>query len=244
MCSKTIQGFKAVTIRLPDADTHPHEIFLKEHSLRHYEDDKPPGRTLFVLNIPSYFENKHVQSLFSATAPVTKVIMPSSPGFKSAHVVFAKPEGLSKVLALDEIRMSQSGVTFETGLSKWVEEYNNSIRNPDELANELNTFMLRYDKSQAKSSKQEKKLSQEVDDEGWTVVTKKGHKPGIANKESVKIKLAGKIVEKKRKKELKNFYTFQIKEGKMKNLTLLRKNFEDAKKRVEAMKSSRKFRPY
>lgn len=49
---------------------------------------------------------------------------------------------------------------------------------------------------------------------------------------------------KKKDKELKNFYTFQIKEQKIEKLELLRKKFEEDKERVAAMKAARKFKPF
>lgn len=49
---------------------------------------------------------------------------------------------------------------------------------------------------------------------------------------------------KKKNKELKNFYTFQIKEQKIEKLELLRKKFEEDKERVAAMKAARKFKPF
>lgn len=52
--------------------------------------------------------------------------------------------------------------------------------------------------------------------------------------------------QKKKKKdtELKNFYRFQIREEKMKQLDQLRKKFDEDKKKVERMKATRKFNPF
>jgi ribosomal RNA-processing protein 7 len=52
--------------------------------------------------------------------------------------------------------------------------------------------------------------------------------------------------DKKKKKdtELKNFYRFQVREEKMKQLDQLRKKFEEDKKKVERMKATRKFNPF
>ena len=48
----------------------------------------------------------------------------------------------------------------------------------------------------------------------------------------------------KKDTELKNFYRFQIKEQKMKQLDILRKKFEEDKEKVAKMKDARKFKPY
>lgn len=72
----------------------------------------------------------------------------------------------------------------------------------------------------------------------------KNRNPGLARKESVVNKLNEKIGRGAKKKELKNFYTFQIRENKMKNLAELRKSYEEAKNKVKQMKNIRRFKPY
>jgi len=246
MSVKEIGGFKVIPVRFSKDCTSCHELFVKEHSLRHQEDSKPPGRTLFVLNIPPYATEDGLKTLFSCSGKVTSVLLQHNigkdcdnlNGFKTGYVVFAKREHLLKVLQKNEL--SLDALPFKTGLDKWIEEYNKSICDPVSLKNEINNFMLKFDKSE----EDKKKKSKDVDDEGWTVVTKKGRNPGLARKESVEIKINEEIKTKSKKKELKNFYTFQIREGKMKNLAVLRKNFEEAKKKVEIMKNSRRFKPY
>ncbi len=49
---------------------------------------------------------------------------------------------------------------------------------------------------------------------------------------------------KKKDTELKNFYRFQIRDDKMKQLDTLRKKFEEDKERVAKMKDARKFKPF
>lgn len=225
-----------------------HELFMKEHSLRHKEEDKPPGLTLFVLNIPPFITEKYMKQAFSVFGKVVSVKFqekersenrPQS-GFNNGYVVFSKRPELLKCLEGSSI--SLANIPIKTGLSEYVEEYNNSILNPDKLQNEINAYMIKLDKTEQKKRKSEAET--EVDDEGWTVVTKKGRNPGLSRKESVTIKLEEKIKEGAKKKELKNFYTFQIRESKMKNVIELRKSYEEAKKKVALMKASRRFKPY
>lgn len=49
---------------------------------------------------------------------------------------------------------------------------------------------------------------------------------------------------KKKKYELKNFYTFQIKDAKMEQLERLRNKFEEDKARIARMKAARNFKPF
>lgn len=51
-------------------------------------------------------------------------------------------------------------------------------------------------------------------------------------------------VKAKKHTELKNFYRFQIKEEKMRDLESLRKKFAEDKERVAKMKEQRKFKPF
>ncbi|EEB10461.1 conserved hypothetical protein [Pediculus humanus corporis] len=100
-----------------------------------------------------------------------------------------------------------------------------------------------YDAEMIKKDEEEKALSQQQED-GWVTVTRRGKKPGFARKESVAKHLRRRSEQQRRKKELTNFYTFQIKESKMKNLVALRKKFEEDKRKIAAMKEARRFKPF
>ncbi|KAL1501697.1 hypothetical protein ABEB36_006979 [Hypothenemus hampei] len=235
--------FSIISLRLTKDSTTPRQLFIKEHSLRRQEANKPQGRTLFILNIPPYIDEDNVKTWFCSAGKILNVFLEnqqitSTNGYKQAYVVFVKREGLLKALQMSHVEFDGDR-SVKTGLEKYIENYNNSICDPDKLSKELSTFMLKFEKNEKKDKK-----TKDVDEDGWTVVTRKGHKPGLANKESVKLKLNEKIGKKSKVKELKNFYTFQLKERKMKNLTELRKNFEEAKKKINLMKSSRRFKPY
>lgn len=84
--------------------------------------------------------------------------------------------------------------------------------------------MNEYDEKVTERLEQEKE--DEVDDEGWTTVTgkKKRGQFALARKESTIQKVKLKEEEKKHKKQLLNFYTFQIREAKKQSkLTKLKK---------------------
>ncbi|XP_030750451.1 ribosomal RNA-processing protein 7 homolog A [Sitophilus oryzae] len=246
MTGKNINNFKVVKFKYSKESSSSHNLFIKEHSLRVQEDDKPPGRTLFVINIPPYITEVYLKKLFLQFGNVTSVIFqePNTEdhknynGFKKCYVVFASRSSLLKSLKITCLGLEESPI--KTGLQKWMQEYNDSVVKPEILQAEINSFMKKYDKLEESKAKNQ----EEVDKEGWTVVTKKGRNPGLARKESVEIKLNEKTKISSKKKELKNFYTFQIRESKMKNIVQLRKNYEEAKKKVALMRASRKFKPY
>lgn len=84
-----------------------------------------------------------------------------------------------------------------------------------ELQADIDSFMDAHDKKVADEQMLLKETEGEADEDGWVTVTKKGRKPGFARKESVEQKVLEKEGKKKSKKQLLNFYTFQIRESKM-----------------------------
>lgn len=222
-----------------------HEIFVKEHSIRKHESNKPIGRTLFVANVPPYANENGLKNAFALAGETERVEFQtnSSHAFKVAYVVFKKTSGLIKALKLKELEpLSTNQHPVSVGIEKWKKEYNKSILNHEELQKQVNEFMAVYDRLTEEEKLREKE--QKEDDEGWTVVTKKGRNPGISRKENVESKITEKLHKGRKKKELKNFYTFQIRESKMNHIAKLREKFEEDKKRINAFKQSRKFKPF
>lgn len=236
-------------LRFSSSSTSCHNLFIKEHSIKNVEDNKPAGKTLFVLNVPPYATENSLKISFSKAGRVKSIIFQNdnnekeiNDGFKRAYIVFEKRESLLKVMKLDAINpLSTDTVLLKVGLEKWIEDYNSSICNPEELQKEIISYINSYDKEEEKKKASDKEV---VDDEGWTVVTKKGRNPGISRKESVEHKLNEKGQALSQKKQLKNFYTFQIRESKMEHIAALRKSFEEAKNKINVMKKARRFKPY
>lgn len=235
-----------VALRFSPSSTSYHNLFIKEHSVRSNNDNKPLGQTLFVLNVPPYVTADSLKNVFELSGKIQQVIfdnseesIASNDGFKRAYIVFKSRETLLKALKLTHLNLLSTDNVLKLGIEKWVEEYNDSIKSPEELQQQIDDFMKGFEDTEKSNNK-----SEVVDDEGWTVVTKGGRNPGISRKESVVNKLDAKSLKKMKKKELKNFYTFQIRESQIKNIAKLRKNYEEAKDKVKLMKASRKFKPY
>lgn len=222
-----------------------HEIFMKEHSIRKQEGNKPIGRTLFVANVPPYANESGLKNAFSLAGEIETIEFQTNSmnGFKVAYIIFKKSSGLTKALNLKDLEpLSTNKHPINVGIDKWKQEYNNSILNHEELQKQVNDFMAAYDRLSEKEKLREKE--QKEDDEGWTVVTKKSRNPGISRKETVESKITEKLHKGRKRKELKNFYTFQIRESKMNHIAKLREKFEEDKKRINAFKLSRKFKPF
>nr|CAH7757574.1 unnamed protein product [Callosobruchus chinensis] len=242
----SLQGFKTIPLLLSSERTKSHELFIKEHS-RKDNDDKPRGQTLFVLNVPPLTTEASLANAFAAAGKINKVILEESgdeqDGFKRAYIVFSKQEYLKSALKLVSLKpLSSQDKPLKIGLSKWIEEYNQSICIPDKLLKKTDNFLNQYEHVEKKQNSDRKE--EITDDEGWTLVTKGGRKPSISRTKGIEAKLKDKATKASKRKELKNFYTFQIRESQMKNIATLRKNFEEAKKKVNLMKQSRRFKPY
>ena len=78
-------------------------LFARAHVSRDSDAELPPGRTLFVLNVPHNATTEGLATAFSARAgEVTAVHLGSSPSAsaaaQSAHVVFAQTASMKKAL--------------------------------------------------------------------------------------------------------------------------------------------------
>ncbi|KAI5633294.1 ribosomal RNA-processing protein 7 (RRP7) domain-containing protein [Phthorimaea operculella] len=185
-------SFKTLELKLTEDAESPHTIYFKEHSVRDHTPDKPEGRTLLVLNVPPYADEKGIINAFqeagtiqsvkfslkpSATdeKPVRKFLHePPKPAFRVAYIVFEKVAHLDKALKLTELQpMNSEKHTIKVGMKKWIDEYNESVLPSKILKEKVETFMKKYDQEVKKAEKKEKQLEQE-DDEGWVTVTKRG----------------------------------------------------------------------
>lgn len=235
---------------------------MKEHSVRNKTADKPAGRTLFVLNVPPYVTEKVLSTVFSSCGDILNVHFTEKPSlqpetisvlpeskhfpskkplnkFKVGYVVFRTSEGLQNSLNLKKLPIYDEELL--TGTDKWMQEYLDKIPHPVEFPKEIDEYMVLYD---AEEKRKESLNNQTEEDDGWVTIGKKGKNAGFEQKESVVNKLEDKIEKGKKKKELVNFYTFQIRESKMQHIVSLRKKFEHDKQKIETMKKTRRFKPF
>lgn len=217
---------------------------------------------MLVVNVPPYADEKGLINAFKDAGAVQSVqfyLKPSTAEvknvlkflpdaneatFRAAYLVFKKVAELDKALKLTKLRpLNSDNHQVSVGIKKWIDEYNSTILLPKTLKENIESFMKRFDEESQKQEKKEKELEME-DDEGWVTVTKKGKVQSFARSEKVESKIMQKEEKNKKRKELKNFYTFQIRESKMKNIVALRQKFEEDKKKIAQIKQSRRFKPF
>lgn len=148
-------------------------------------------------------------------------------------MTFEKASSVDKALKLKTL---PALVNLNTGLRKWVEDQTVTILDTSELQQKVDLYMRKYDKESA----EKKKSAMEVDEEGWTVVTKQG----LSRKETVMSKVEDKASKGMERKQLNDFYVFQKRESKLNQIVEMRKQYEEDKRKVNAMKQARRFRPY
>ncbi|XP_058792808.1 ribosomal RNA-processing protein 7 homolog A [Phymastichus coffea] len=251
---KKVEKFNSLWIKYDSFSSDRHQLFLKEHSIRNQDPKYPRGKTLFILNIPPYATSESIAKIFNdSCGPVHSVTFidnqdNKNKGFQNAYIVFTRDANLNKALSLQPKHtfvLSTNDSPVLTGINKWCKNYNDSIQKEGEIKSLVENYMKKYDEKITEQLEDEKAAGETVDDEGWTTVVgrKKRGKFALARKESTIQKVKDRE-EKKPPKALKDFYAFQIREAKKQNLAELRKKFELDKKKLEQIKSKRKFKPF
>ena len=244
------RSFKTLWIRFDKENTDKHQLFFKEHSVRKQEPEYPRGRTLFALNVPPYATTEVLKECFGKhCGAVSNVSFANQKGFKTSYVVFEDESSLEKALELPEnyvMTLNSKDRVGLIGLTKWCREYNGSICSEKEMKEEIESYMQNYDKRIVNKIANEKAMEEAEENDGWVTVSgrKKRGQFALSRKESTVNKVHAKEEQKDKKKELRNFYTFQIRESKKQNLAELRKKFELDKKRLQDLKSKRTFKPF
>jgi len=170
-------------------------------------------------------------------------------GFRFAYIVFSTPQGLRNCLTKMDLSQPFIVSTPEhpviTGVKLWAQQYNSQFVPEEKVMQEVDSYMAEYDSKVAKEKLEQERLAQ-PDEDGWVTVTRPEKRPVKAKLEDKEEKKGrGKKNRRKKKKvELKNFYSHQIKEDKMSNIRALREKFEEDKQKIAKMKQERKFRPF
>ncbi|XP_013102442.1 ribosomal RNA-processing protein 7 homolog A [Stomoxys calcitrans] len=262
-----IEGYKVVPLRVTPDSEHCHSIYMKEHFIRLMDPNKPKGRTLFLLNVPPYVTESSLETFFQNIGPVVSVTFAQKAGrdedhkwqqkitefsnietpfsFKVAYIVFKNTNSVSRSLevrSIDLFSPTSKESYIVSGMQLWHTQYMNRILDVEKTQAYIDEYMAAYDEKEREAVEAAK--TSEADADGWITVGKQGNNSGFEQTEANIGKLEDKIERGRKKKELSNFYTFQIRESKMKNIVELRKKFEEDKKKIETLKQTRRFRPF
>ncbi|KAG0294039.1 Ribosomal RNA-processing protein 7 [Dissophora globulifera] len=149
-----------------------------------------------------------------------------------AYVVFLEEQELTKALNMKR--------------KKWLNDYHRMRPVHATLQVKVDTYMEKFERSEYEAQQAALARLNVMDDDGFTLVTRAGNKgyntDGVIKVQAVKAEDIQNI--KPKKKELQDFYRFQMREAKRDKLVDLRRKFEEDKVRIEALKVNRRFKPY
>jgi len=264
------QGFVGIEVKFSSEHKAGHVLYMKPHQTREAKNNNES--VLFVNNIPSYCTEEMVSGMFERYCGHVKAVhLLEKPdpkfasvsvetkskyfdkcqikGFKVAYVKFEKGAALEKAMNMNSTTdyfWSTGEKHLLIGMRKWQNSYNESILKADkvsEMQKEIDAYLLDYDEKK-KEEERRLRLSEKPDDDGWMTVTRKGRTKGAPRTEASKTRIEQRDEKRQAKQQLVNFYSFQMKESKIKQLEEMRMKFEEDKKRIQLMKESRRFRPY
>ncbi|KAJ3125669.1 Ribosomal RNA-processing protein 7 A [Nowakowskiella sp. JEL0407] len=178
-----------------------------------------------------------------------------------AYVVFNESEGVEKSLDMkqrkrvwsDELEDEEPGVF---GFELWTTEYYQTHpmqSSLDELSASVDSYIAAFEHAEHLRKQRIIEMRNQPDEDGFVTVVRQGKRntnrdPGGATVTAIHPDEAKRLeemkAEKKKKKELDDFYRFQMRETKRNQLADLRKKFEQDKKRIALLKANRKFKPY
>ncbi|CAF0837029.1 unnamed protein product [Adineta steineri] len=137
------------------------------------------------------------------------------------------------------------------GISKWIKEYRDrfsiDINQLEKTSRDFLTLNKSTSNKQTKDKKQLNNEDDDDDDDGWTVVSrslKKTRQRMVPSTDKTLSRLRAKHKRSNQKKELVNFYKFQMTDKKIDQLEQLKMKFELDKQRITQMRQQRKFKPF
>ncbi|CAG5121662.1 unnamed protein product [Candidula unifasciata] len=258
-----LQGFTVLQVKGSERSHASHYLFLRPHSSPFSCAEWPEGKTLVVYSVPPYCREENLMLLFKGCGEIVQVYlqpkpsgMPSKKSFFSteesiksvqvAYVVFKKPNGVKNACSMtySQVRyLSDKTVPLVSGLRAYCEEYK-QLPDVAAIEKEAEAYMAVYYKKKEEEEKKDKQLEGVPDEEGFIKVTRHGKNKGGRRTEETERKGHEHIRSRRKKNELKDFYTFQFRETKKTHIAELQAKFEEDKKRVKEMRMARKFKPF
>ncbi|XP_055350574.1 ribosomal RNA-processing protein 7 homolog A-like isoform X2 [Paramacrobiotus metropolitanus] len=231
----------------------------------------PEERTAVLLNIPPYLDKETLSAAFAKFGGVEDIFFlkrlsvgsvvkyesdsffqttgTAISSYKTAYVLFRSGKSVKKLIAFcssenDPLVLSTEDAPIQSGLSTWIREHRQPLPSVVDMRKEIDVYMDKYDARVEREKLHAKANEGVADEEGWVTVTRVGKKRGVRQVDVMNETTRTAAKKKASEKELLNFYKFQKGEGKVKQLTELRRKFEEDKQKIAQMKAMRKFKPY
>ncbi|KAJ8655345.1 hypothetical protein O0I10_009034 [Lichtheimia ornata] len=156
----------------------------------------------------------------------------------SAHIVFQSEEEVDKVLDMpsDDIKRWKTGKSSDQplGYKRYMMHYKKIRPDPSLLQQQVDTFMSKFKAEEYQREREEEERRNQMDEDGFTVVTRPKKKL-VADTPEIVVK---------KPREFLDFYRFQVREKKQNELSELRRRFEEDKQKIAKQKEARRFKPY
>ncbi|KAI8820392.1 ribosomal RNA-processing protein 7-domain-containing protein [Fimicolochytrium jonesii] len=183
----------------------------------------------------------------------------------NAHIIFTDREAVARAVGMKARRRVWSdaadeaeeagdeSVTTEAapalhGLSKWLHQHALARPNLATLQQETDTTLVAFEDAERDARLAAENKRNVPDEDGFvTVVRGRGKRNVNVDGQGASVTAARPEEVKKlkpKKLELVDFYRFQMRESKRNQLADLRRKFEEDKLRIQALKASRRFKPY
>ena len=196
-----------------------------------------------------------VPSSSSSSVSSSSSSITSNQKSRFVHVQFENKKSLKAALNAQDCEyspqcnevMEQYGFSSSSFESKSAKEIRKAFvfpyEDPVELDMELADFMQNFEEGELAEKRERERRSKEADEDGFIMPKMRSKK----KRKSADKRGTGDVRTRNKKMkthELKNFYRFQIREEKSKQVTDLRKKFEQDREKIAVMKAQRKFKPF
>ncbi|KAJ3158878.1 Ribosomal RNA-processing protein 7 [Geranomyces michiganensis] len=251
-----------------------HYLFIRAHEPRKPDPKLPAGRTLFVANVPTDATTAHFARLFRRCGSVERVAWDNAGsagtlGFEGvkrtgghAHVVFEQHDAVENAVGMKaraRVWSSEPAADAENtdgstatapikGLAKYLAAHYAARPTLATLAAETDSTLAAFEDAERAARAAIESARNVPDEDGFvTVVRGRGRKGMNSDGQGASVTAARADDLKKlkpKKKELVDFYRFQLRENKRNQLADLRRKFEEDKQKIAALRASRRFNPY
>lgn len=251
-----------------------HTLYLRKHQAKRVatsveDDEEDEGdRTVFVANLPILTSFENIKKFCSTVADVLvedfvkdinipnagKIILVDK---SAANRLIAKSKNLYKLkdrIYWNISNSSKSNTISESsirGIDRYTARTLKKYPPHDQLQRMVDLYMLNFAKAEARELQNVRSLADQVDEDGFTLVV------SSTRKSAADIRPAPKMTEdeaiqndpaaggkKKKSKEKKDFYRFQIREQKKQEMNSLLKRFREDQDKIKELKEKKRFKPY
>lgn len=234
------------------------------------DEDDEGDRTVFAANLPILTSFENIKKFCNAVADVLVEDFVKDPNIPNAgKIILVDKSAANRFIAKSKTLYKLKDRIFWNATSNNNNNSNttsaDSIRGidrytaktlkkyppHDQLQRMVDLYMLNFAKAEARELQNVRSLAEQVDEDGFTLVV------SSTRKSAADIRAAPKMTEdeaiqndatsggkKKKSKEKKDFYRFQIREQKKQEMNSLLKRFKEDQDKIKDLKEKKRFKPY